>query len=110
MLPGGWLRTGDIGRMNERGYVFIESAKKDMILVSGFNVYPTRWRRSQPAPRDSRGCRGCAAPMSIQARSSDIRVRKDPSLTDAQVIDFAASRWRLTRHRGMFTSGKSCLR
>jgi long-chain acyl-CoA synthetase len=40
MLPGGWLRTGDIGRMDENGYTFIEDRKKDMILVSGFNVYP----------------------------------------------------------------------
>ncbi|MCH7821012.1 MAG: AMP-binding protein [Proteobacteria bacterium] len=40
MLPGGWLRTGDIGRMNDDGFVFIEDRKKDMILVSGFNVYP----------------------------------------------------------------------
>jgi long-chain acyl-CoA synthetase len=40
MLPGGWLRTGDIGRMDETGLVFIEDRKKDMILVSGFNVYP----------------------------------------------------------------------
>jgi long-chain acyl-CoA synthetase len=40
MLPGGWLRTGDIGRMDEDGFVYIEDRKKDMILVSGFNVYP----------------------------------------------------------------------
>ena len=40
MLPGGWLKTGDIGRMDEYGYVYIEDRKKDMILVSGFNVYP----------------------------------------------------------------------
>ena len=40
MLPGGWLRTGDIGRMDEDGYIYIEDRKKDMILVSGFNVYP----------------------------------------------------------------------
>jgi long-chain acyl-CoA synthetase len=40
MLPGGWLRTGDIGRMDENGFVYIEDRKKDMILVSGFNVYP----------------------------------------------------------------------
>ena len=40
MLPGGWLRTGDIGRIDENGFVFIEDRKKDMILVSGFNVYP----------------------------------------------------------------------
>jgi long-chain acyl-CoA synthetase len=37
---GDWLRTGDIGRINAAGFVFIEDRKKDMILVSGFNVYP----------------------------------------------------------------------
>jgi long-chain acyl-CoA synthetase len=36
----GWLRTGDIGRMDENGFFYIVDRKKDMILVSGFNVYP----------------------------------------------------------------------
>jgi long-chain acyl-CoA synthetase len=36
----GWLHTGDIARMDENGYVYIVDRKKDMILVSGFNVYP----------------------------------------------------------------------
>ncbi|WP_095499545.1 long-chain-fatty-acid--CoA ligase FadD [Paraferrimonas haliotis] len=36
----GWLSTGDIGYMDERGYTFIVDRKKDMILVSGFNVFP----------------------------------------------------------------------
>ena len=36
----GWLRTGDIGYLDERGYLYIVDRKKDMILVSGFNVYP----------------------------------------------------------------------
>ena len=38
--PDGWFRTGDMGFMNEKGYVKITDRKKDMILVSGFNVYP----------------------------------------------------------------------
>jgi long-chain acyl-CoA synthetase len=38
--PGGWLRTGDIGIVDEAGYMRITDRKKDMILVSGFNVYP----------------------------------------------------------------------
>jgi len=37
---GDWLRTGDIGRIDAQGFVYIEDRKKDMILVSGFNVYP----------------------------------------------------------------------
>jgi long-chain acyl-CoA synthetase len=40
MTPDGFLATGDIGTMDERGYVRIIDRKKDMILVSGFNVYP----------------------------------------------------------------------
>ncbi|MEO5596733.1 MAG: AMP-binding protein [Lysobacteraceae bacterium] len=38
--PDGWLRTGDVARMDEKGYFYIVDRKKDMILVSGFNVYP----------------------------------------------------------------------
>jgi len=38
--PDGWLRTGDIGLMDTEGYMWITDRKKDMILVSGFNVYP----------------------------------------------------------------------
>src|SRR6202030_2890470 len=38
VMFGDWLRTGDIGRINAKGYVFLEDRKKDMILVSGFNV------------------------------------------------------------------------
>ena len=40
VTPDGWLCTGDIGRMDEDGYMFIVDRKKDMILVSGFNVFP----------------------------------------------------------------------
>lgn len=40
LLPDGWLRTGDIGYMDQKGYVYLKDRKKDMILVSGFNVYP----------------------------------------------------------------------
>jgi long-chain acyl-CoA synthetase len=39
--PGGWLRTGDIGRMDERGYLEFVDRKKDVIVVSGFKAYPT---------------------------------------------------------------------
>ncbi len=40
ILQDGWLATGDVARIDERGYIFIVDRKKDMILVSGFNVFP----------------------------------------------------------------------
>ena len=40
MISEGWLKTGDIATMSEDGYFQIVDRKKDMILVSGFNVYP----------------------------------------------------------------------
>ncbi|MHB8773136.1 MAG: AMP-binding protein [Syntrophales bacterium] len=40
VLKGGWLHTGDLGRMDEDGYIFLTGRKKRMIITSGFNVYP----------------------------------------------------------------------
>ena len=40
MIADGWLRTGDMAPMDEKGFFYIVDRKKDMILVSGFNVYP----------------------------------------------------------------------
>lgn len=39
-FEGGWFRSGDIGHMDEKGFIYLADRKKDMILVSGFNVYP----------------------------------------------------------------------
>jgi long-chain acyl-CoA synthetase len=40
-VEGGWFLTGDVGRMDPDGYFFLTERKKDMILTSGFNVYPS---------------------------------------------------------------------
>jgi long-chain acyl-CoA synthetase len=89
MLPGGWLRTGDIGRMDARGYVFIEDRKKDMILVSGFNVYPNEVEAVAAA---NPGILEVAAVAQPDEHSGEVValfvVRKDPSLTERAVIDF----------------------
>lgn len=40
ITPCGWLRTGDIGTMDEQGYVYYRSRQKEMVIVGGINVYP----------------------------------------------------------------------
>jgi long-chain acyl-CoA synthetase len=89
MLDGGWLRTGDVGRMDERGRTFIEDRKKDMILVSGFNVYPNEVEgvvAQMPAVLE------VAAVAQPDERSGEVVavfiVRKDPALTADDVVAF----------------------
>ena len=88
MLPGGWLRTGDIGRMDEEGYTFIEDRKKDMILVSGFNVYPNE---IENVIVELDGILEAAAIGLPDERSGEIVkifvVRKDDSVTEQDIMD-----------------------
>ena len=88
MLPGGWLRSGDVGRMDEDGYIFIEDRKKDMILVSGFNVYPNE---IENVVVELDGVLEAAAIGLPDERSGEIVkvfvVRKDASLTEQDIID-----------------------
>ncbi len=89
MLPGGWLRTGDIGRMDERGRTFLEDRKKDMILVSGFNVYPNE---VEGVVAQMPGVLEVAAVAQPDEKSGEVValfiVRKDPALTGEQVVAF----------------------
>jgi long-chain acyl-CoA synthetase len=45
ILPDGWLRTGDVARMDADGYIFVVDRKKDLILTAGYNVYPAEIER-----------------------------------------------------------------
>ena len=89
MLPGGWLKTGDIGRMDEDGYIYIEDRKKDMILVSGFNVYPNE---VENVVVEMDGILEAAAIGMPDEKSGEIvkifAVRTDISLTEADVIAY----------------------
>ena len=89
MLPGGWLRTGDIGRMDENGFTYIEDRKKDMILVSGFNVYPNE---VENVVVEMDGILEAAAIGVPDEKSGEIvkifAVKTDPSVTEQDVIDY----------------------
>jgi long-chain acyl-CoA synthetase len=69
LLPGGWLRTGDVGIMDADGYVQLVDRIKDLILCSGFNVYPAPSRRRSTAIPTSPPPPWSACPTSIAAKA-----------------------------------------
>jgi long-chain acyl-CoA synthetase len=87
VMLGDWLRTGDIGRINESGFVFIEDRKKDMILVSGFNVYPNEVESVAAAHP---GVLEVAAVAQTDETSGEVValfvVKKDPNLTGPLLV------------------------
>jgi long-chain acyl-CoA synthetase len=88
MIGTDWLRTGDVGRIDPRGLVFIEDRKKDMILVSGFNVYPNE---VESVLVMHPGVLEAAAIAQPDERSGEVVavfiVKKDPALTEQEVIE-----------------------
>ncbi|HTN28149.1 MAG TPA: long-chain-fatty-acid--CoA ligase [Burkholderiales bacterium] len=88
MTQDGAFKTGDVGVMDERGYVKIVDRKKDMILVSGFNVYPNEL---EDVVASCPGVLECCAIGVPDEKSGEVPklfvVRKDPALTEEQVME-----------------------
>ncbi|CAN7471408.1 MULTISPECIES: long-chain fatty acid--CoA ligase [unclassified Caballeronia] len=93
MTPDGFFKSGDVGIMDERGYVKIVDRKKDMILVSGFNVYPNE---IEDVVAKLPGVFEVAAVGVKDATSGEavklFVVRRDPHLTEADVMAFCKER------------------
>jgi long-chain acyl-CoA synthetase len=89
MTADGFFKSGDIGVMDESGYIRIVDRKKDMILVSGFNVYPNE---VEEVVSDCPGVMECAAVGIADEKSGEavklVIVKKDPSLTEARVREY----------------------
>jgi long-chain acyl-CoA synthetase len=98
MTADGWLRTGDMGFIDERGYVKLTDRKKDMIIVSGFKVFPNEVEEvvmSHPGVLEV-ACIGTADERTGQAVRIVV-VRKDPTLTAEALL--AHCRERLTAYK-----------
>lgn len=89
MTADGYFKTGDIGVVDARGFYKIVDRKKDMILVSGFNVYPAEL---EDLVGQMPGVMECACVGIADAKSGEavklVLVRKDPALTEADVRAF----------------------
>jgi long-chain acyl-CoA synthetase len=88
MTDDGFFRSGDIGIMDEKGFIRIVDRKKDMILVSGFNVYPNE---IEQVCAMHPGVLECAAIGVPDPHSGEVPkvfvVKKDPALTEADVLE-----------------------
>ncbi|MEX8517521.1 MAG: long-chain-fatty-acid--CoA ligase [Leptothrix sp. (in: b-proteobacteria)] len=86
MTSNGYFRTGDIGMVDERGYFRIVDRKKDMVLVSGFNVYPNE---VEDVLTQMPGVLECAAVGVPDTKTGEavkvVIVRRDTNLTEADV-------------------------
>ncbi len=89
LTPDGYLKTGDVGHMDQRGYVTISDRKKDMILVSGFNVYPNE---VEGVVAGHPGVLECAVVGVPDEKSGEavklVIVKKDAALTSDEVLKF----------------------
>ncbi|HWW72654.1 MAG TPA: long-chain-fatty-acid--CoA ligase [Duganella sp.] len=89
MTADGFFKTGDVGIMDERGYTRIVDRKKDMIIVSGFNVYPNEVEgvvAAHPGVLEV-ACIGVPDQNSGEAVKLFV-VRKDPNLTAEQLLEY----------------------
>ena len=89
MTDDGYFKSGDIGIMDARGYFKIVDRKKDMVLVSGFNVYPNE---VEEVVANCPGVLECAVVGVPDEKTGEavklVIVKKDPALTEAQVKEF----------------------
>lgn len=89
MTPDGFFRTGDIGIMDAEGYTKIVDRKKDMILVSGFNVYPNEIEGVVAMHPGVLECAAVGVPDEHSGEAVKLFVvKKDPALTERDLQEF----------------------
>ena len=83
----GWLRTGDIASMDDKGFFYIVGRKKDMILVSGFNVYPNEIEEVINAHPAVAECAAIGVADEHTGEAVEVFVvKKDPTLTESELL------------------------
>ncbi|HEY4080417.1 MAG TPA: long-chain-fatty-acid--CoA ligase [Burkholderiaceae bacterium] len=89
MTPDGFFKSGDIGIMDEQGFFYIVDRKKDMILVSGFNVYPTEVEQVANTHPGVLECAAIGVPDEKSGEAVKLYVvKRDPNLTEAALMSY----------------------
>jgi long-chain acyl-CoA synthetase len=89
MTPDGFFRSGDIGVMDDKGFTKIVDRKKDMILVSGFNVYPNEVEGVIAGHPGVLECAAVGVPDENSGEAVKLFVvKKDPALTEKEIMEY----------------------
>lgn len=91
-LLGGWLHTGDIGRLDEDGYLTISDRKKDMVIVSGYNVYPREVEEALHCHPDVREAAVIGVPDPYRGEVLVAYVIAGGGVSDQALMDFLSER------------------
>ena len=81
ILKYGWLATGDIATVDDEGYFYIVDRKKDMILVSGFNVFPNEIEEVAAMHDNVVEAAAVGVPHEVSGEVEIVRIRNSDSLT-----------------------------
>ena len=84
----GFLKTGDIGIMDEKGFIKVVDRKKDMILVSGFNVYPNEIEEAMSEHPNVVECGAIGIPSDERGEDPKLFVVKKGDVTEQELLDF----------------------
>lgn len=88
-IVDGWLHTGDIVKIDQQGYIKVVDRLKDMIIVSGFNVYPNELEQALTVHPDVSQCAAIGVP---DPKAGEVVkmfvVSVNPELTESQIIDY----------------------
>ncbi len=93
-LSGGWLRTGDLGRVGEEGYIYLADRKEDMIITGGYNVYPAEVEAVLSEHPAIAECAAFSVPSAQwgEAVRAAVSLRPEQTATPEEILEFAKER------------------
>ncbi|HSB08674.1 MAG TPA: AMP-binding protein [Blastocatellia bacterium] len=93
-VDGGWLRTRDVGRFDEDGYLYLVDRTSDMIITGGYNVYPREVEDALMAHEAVLECAVVGAPHEkwVEAVTAFVVLRSGASVSEAELIEFTRER------------------
>ena len=94
VLRDGWLYTGDIGFVDEEGYIHIIDRKKDMIIAGGYNIYPREIEEVllKNAKIEDAAVIGIKDPHRGETVKAYIVLKKDQNLTEKEVVSYCSEK------------------